>query len=63
MTALIAGRVDRAEAVRTLQRDTRRFAKRQLTWFRANPRIRWVSPADIASLLPEIGAFLQGDGR
>lgn len=63
MTALIAGRVDRAEAVRTLQRDTRRFAKRQLTWFRANPRIRWVSPADIASLLPEIGAFLQGDGQ
>lgn len=63
MTALIAGRIDRQEAVGTLKRDTRRFAKRQLTWFRANRQIRWVAPADIRSLLPEIKAFLQGDGR
>lgn len=63
MAALVAGRIDRQEAVRTLKRDTRRFAKRQLTWFRANRQIRWVAPADIPSLLPEIEAFLQGDGR
>jgi len=62
MAALIAGRIDREEAVRTLKRDTRRFAKRQLTWFRADPQIRWVSPGDIASLLPEIRAFLIGGG-
>jgi tRNA dimethylallyltransferase len=24
-----------------LQRDTRHFAKRQLTWFRRDPRISW----------------------
>jgi tRNA dimethylallyltransferase len=29
-------------AVSRLKRDTRRFAKRQLTWFRADPRIEWV---------------------
>ena len=29
------------EAVRLLKRDTRRFAKRQLTWFRKNKNIRW----------------------
>ncbi len=28
-------------AVSLLQRDTRRYAKRQLTWFRKNPDIRW----------------------
>jgi tRNA dimethylallyltransferase len=60
MAALIAGRTDRQEAVRTLKRDTRRFAKRQLTWFRANRQIRWVAPPDIPLLLPEIEAFLQG---
>ncbi len=29
------------EAVRELKRDTRRFAKRQLTWFRSEPGIEW----------------------
>ena len=28
------------ESVRILKRDTRRFAKRQLTWFRRDDRIR-----------------------
>ncbi len=29
------------EAVELIKRNTRRFAKRQLTWFRQDPRIRW----------------------
>lgn len=29
-------------AVELIQRDTRHFAKRQLTWFRHDPNIRWV---------------------
>lgn len=30
-----------AEAVAAIKLNTRRYAKRQLTWFRAEPRIRW----------------------
>ena len=30
------------EAVRVLKRDTRHFAKRQLTWFRREPDVIWV---------------------
>ncbi len=30
------------EAIEILKRDTRRFAKRQMTWFRREPRIQWV---------------------
>ncbi len=30
------------EAVRQLKRDTRRFAKRQMTWFRKEPDLTWV---------------------
>ena len=31
------------EAVRLLKRDTRHFAKRQLTWFRKEPGIHWIT--------------------
>ncbi len=33
------------EAVELIKRDTRRYAKRQLTWFRRDKNIRWVSKA------------------
>jgi tRNA dimethylallyltransferase len=38
----LLGEYDFETAVALLKRDTRRFAKRQLTWFRADPRIRWI---------------------
>ena len=31
------------EAIRILKRDTRHFAKRQLTWFRREPEVTWVN--------------------
>ncbi|EOD01049.1 tRNA (adenosine(37)-N6)-dimethylallyltransferase MiaA [Caldisalinibacter kiritimatiensis] len=31
------------EAIRILKRDTRRFAKRQITWFRRDKRIKWIN--------------------
>jgi len=37
----LKGLVLQEEMLRLLQRDTRHFAKRQLTWFRRDPRIRW----------------------
>lgn len=40
------GRVTRDEAVELIKRNTRRYAKRQLTWFRRDPEIRWFSPTD-----------------
>ncbi len=36
------GAYDWAEAVRLLQRNTRRYAKRQLTWLRRDPGYAWV---------------------
>jgi tRNA dimethylallyltransferase len=36
------GKVTFDEAVEKLKRETRRYAKRQLTWFRRNPNINWV---------------------
>ena len=34
---------DYKEAVRVLKRDSRRFAKRQLTWFRRDKQIKWIN--------------------
>jgi len=36
------GKTSRDEAVALLKRDTRRFAKRQFTWFRREPDAHWV---------------------
>ncbi|MEW6723617.1 MAG: tRNA (adenosine(37)-N6)-dimethylallyltransferase MiaA [Bacillota bacterium] len=38
----LLGQVTLEEAAERLKRNTRRFAKRQLTWFRRDPRIRWI---------------------
>jgi tRNA dimethylallyltransferase len=46
------------ETVYLLKRDTRRFAKRQLTWLRACPEIRWMEPGDREGMAKEIGRFL-----
>jgi len=38
----LMGEYDLETALELLKRDTRRFAKRQFTWFRAEPEIQWV---------------------
>jgi tRNA dimethylallyltransferase len=43
MAGYLAGEYDYAEAVRVLKRDTRHFAKRQLTWFKKESHVTWVS--------------------
>jgi tRNA dimethylallyltransferase len=48
--AWLAGRISRDEAVRTLKRDTRRFAKRQMTWFRADSQVVWSRPDRISEI-------------
>jgi len=44
----LAGTIGLDEAVDLVKRDTRRFAKRQLTWFRADGRVEWLTPPDEA---------------
>jgi tRNA dimethylallyltransferase len=40
------GLYDYAEMVRLLKRNSRRYAKRQLTWFRNQGNYQWISPDD-----------------
>ena len=39
--AQLSGDISAEEAVRLIQRNTRHYAKRQLTWFKADPDILW----------------------
>ena len=36
------GRLSRKEAIDLIKKNTRNFAKRQLTWLKADPRVKWV---------------------
>jgi tRNA dimethylallyltransferase len=50
MVDFIDGRFSWAECVRTLKRDHRRYAKRQLTWFGADPEIIWKEPGQVQEI-------------
>jgi len=47
------------ETLETLKRDTRRYAKRQLTWFRANPEIKWLEPERLEDMPELVEKFLK----
>lgn len=53
---ILKGR-DLAEAVEAIKRDTRRYAKRQMTWLRKEEKIRWFSSEEFATLEQTIEAF------
>lgn len=55
----IHGDISWDEAIRTLKRDTRRYAKRQLTWFKADPEIQWYEPDRTDEIQTGIKKFLQ----
>ena len=42
VAAYLAGECEEEEMIRLFKRDTRRFAKRQMTWFNREPEIRWL---------------------
>lgn len=43
MLEYLDGEITLEEAIYKIKRDTRHFAKRQLTWFRSKPEVTWVS--------------------
>jgi tRNA dimethylallyltransferase len=57
LSNFLKGRWSWEEAIERLKRDTRRYAKRQLTWFRADPEVRWFHPAQIEELAAALEEF------
>jgi len=56
--ACLAGECDRTEAIRLIKRDTRHYAKRQLTWFNRDKEIYWVEyPESFATICNHVMEF------
>ena len=41
-----------------IKRDTRHYAKRQLTWFRKDTEIKWFAPTEKEKILSQAAEFL-----
>lgn len=48
------GKIDESMMRDMICAATRQYSKRQMTWFRANPKIAWFSPADMAKIADHI---------
>ncbi len=46
MFAIFDGTMDRTTAIQRMKKNTRVYAKKQLTWYRRDPSITWVTPDD-----------------
>jgi tRNA dimethylallyltransferase len=56
----LRGEYDLTSAIKALQFSTRRFAKRQTTWFRGQMKVARIVPAQYSeSLMPEIRTFIK----
>jgi tRNA dimethylallyltransferase len=59
MWPVVEGSDTLANALPVMQRDTRRFARRQRTWLRSVPEARWVDPRDEEKIAADAAAFLE----
>jgi tRNA dimethylallyltransferase len=64
LAPVLEGRVPLAEAVRAMKGDTRRYAKRQWTWFGRDGRVRWlpIEPDDVPSAVASVKKLIEGTG-
>lgn len=49
---------DKEEAVRLLKRNSRRYAKRQLTWFKRDEDVHWFNPTNQQEIIAYVGSEL-----
>lgn len=52
----IDGLYDKAEATRLLKQNSRRYAKRQLTWFMRDKNIQWFEPEEVEGIVEYLNA-------
>ncbi|WP_345955141.1 tRNA (adenosine(37)-N6)-dimethylallyltransferase MiaA [Mucilaginibacter sp. PAMB04168] len=54
------GKTGLPEAIALIKQNTRRFAKRQLTWFRKDKDIQWFKPNDVSAMIEYIDKIIAG---
>ncbi len=61
--AYLNGFIDREAMINEIKRETRRFAKRQYTWFKKDQRIFWIEAGENTEteiLLEKVAAYIEG---
>lgn len=56
----LAGEYDLDRCIELIKQNSRRYAKRQLTWFRRDPEYNWYHPDNSSEILKEIKTFVKG---
>lgn len=51
------GAYSKDDAIRLLKRNTRRYAKRQMTWFGKDKEIKWFHPSDFSGIMNHLEKF------
>jgi tRNA dimethylallyltransferase len=52
------GHLNWDDTLKTLKQDTRRYAKRQLTWFNSDSQVKWIDADHLDEILDNVKAFL-----
>jgi tRNA dimethylallyltransferase len=55
------GKCSLDEAIDLIQRNTRRYARKQLTWFRRDPEINWFEPDQVSEIIALINQKILKD--
>jgi len=64
MVQFLSKKIGWTEAVRQIKRDTRHYAKRQWTWFKADLEIHWRNVSDDRQrIFQEVTSFFKGGGK
>ena len=50
----LQGKISKEEMIDKIKMETRRYAKRQITWFKKNKQTIWIEPHDLQKILDEI---------
>lgn len=53
------GNISKEEAIRQIQSNTRRYMRKQLTWFKKDEQIKWFDPNNIEEIINYISASIQ----
>ncbi|HJX70932.1 MAG TPA: tRNA dimethylallyltransferase, partial [Bacteroidales bacterium] len=56
----LEGAIPLEEAIDLIKRNTRKYARRQLTWFRQYNDMKWFDPSEISEIKRYVKEYLQG---
>ena len=57
MTGHIEGKLTLDDAISELKKNTRNYAKRQITWFKKDKDVRWFFPEDAPIIIETVKEF------